>query len=334
MPSRKVALLIIACLIAVGAVSFVVYANKPETSDTYDSSLVRGVDSADLIDNSLRKSSDQDDDADGLFNWEEVLWKTDPKNPDTDGDLMPDGEEVKMGRNPAVKGPNDQLITPTSKSADTTKASQPKKVMNETDKLAATLFNEYLQYKKSGIPIDSQAQEKIIENALVSNQLKVSAPQYKPGEIKVTSENSPESLRLYGNSLGASIKRNSPVQEDNEYAILMKAIANENPAELKKLDPLIAGYKNLVNELLNQNIPSKFLQSHIKLLNNLSILAVVVENMRFYFEDPYRGLTGYMYYSQTLLQIADSLKETNKILNNEGIIFTEEEHGRVFSGII
>ena len=36
----------------------------------------------------------KDGDSDGLKDWEEQLWKTDPYNPDTDGDGLNDGEEV------------------------------------------------------------------------------------------------------------------------------------------------------------------------------------------------------------------------------------------------
>jgi len=62
----------------------------------------------------MRNSSAQidfkkDSDNDGLKDWEEALWKTDPQNPDTDGDGTPDGKEVAEGRNPAIPGPDDYL---------------------------------------------------------------------------------------------------------------------------------------------------------------------------------------------------------------------------------
>ncbi|MFY9462646.1 MAG: hypothetical protein WAP52_00475, partial [Candidatus Sungiibacteriota bacterium] len=60
----------------------------------------------------------QDSDADGLKDWEEILYHADPHNPDTDGDGAPDGEEVKLGRDPtkpntakSPKKPNDYFAT-------------------------------------------------------------------------------------------------------------------------------------------------------------------------------------------------------------------------------
>jgi hypothetical protein len=46
-----------------------------------------------------------DTDADGLSDYEEVMtWKTDPTNPDTDGDTYNDGQEVKARYNPLGPG--------------------------------------------------------------------------------------------------------------------------------------------------------------------------------------------------------------------------------------
>lgn len=50
-----------------------------------------------------------DDDGDGLTNAQEAYWRTDPNNPDTDGDGFKDGEEILTGHNPLVKGPDDWL---------------------------------------------------------------------------------------------------------------------------------------------------------------------------------------------------------------------------------
>ncbi len=52
-------------------------------------------------------AADEDADKDGLNNQQEVIWGSDPFNPDTDGDGFKDGEEVNSGHNPLVPGPDD-----------------------------------------------------------------------------------------------------------------------------------------------------------------------------------------------------------------------------------
>ena len=48
-----------------------------------------------------------DADSDGLLDWEEALWGTNPKLADSDHDGTPDGEEVRLKRDPKKAGPND-----------------------------------------------------------------------------------------------------------------------------------------------------------------------------------------------------------------------------------
>lgn len=50
-----------------------------------------------------------DQDADGLCDYDETYWRTDYKNPDSDGDGFKDGEEVLSGHSPVKAGPDDFL---------------------------------------------------------------------------------------------------------------------------------------------------------------------------------------------------------------------------------
>lgn len=65
--------------------------------------------------NSLNLYRDQDSDNDGLSDFEEEnVYGTDPHNPDTDGDGVNDGDEVKMGRNPLIKEALRDMLIPHS----------------------------------------------------------------------------------------------------------------------------------------------------------------------------------------------------------------------------
>jgi len=54
-------------------------------------------------------SAEIDSDHDGLSDAMELLYKTDPNNPDTDGDGYMDGDEVANGYDPLIKSPNDKI---------------------------------------------------------------------------------------------------------------------------------------------------------------------------------------------------------------------------------
>ncbi len=58
----------------------------------------------------IKKQLRSDRDHDGLFDDEEILFGTDPDNPDTDGDGFLDGYEVKNGFNPLGEGRLDEAM--------------------------------------------------------------------------------------------------------------------------------------------------------------------------------------------------------------------------------
>jgi hypothetical protein len=68
-----------------------------------------------LENNSVQSLSGVDTDADGLLDLDEHRYRTDPKNPDSDGDGFKDGEEVEKGYDPnSLPGTNDQNAAQTT----------------------------------------------------------------------------------------------------------------------------------------------------------------------------------------------------------------------------
>jgi hypothetical protein len=104
LPSKKIVLIFVACAAAVGGVFFAVRSSENPASNQD----VLKQAALDVIESSANDTVDSDND--GLKDWEETLWGTDPHKADTDGDGTPDGQEVKDGRNPlkANTAPNSQ----------------------------------------------------------------------------------------------------------------------------------------------------------------------------------------------------------------------------------
>lgn len=80
----------------------------------------------------------KDNDNDGLSDYEEKnIYGTDPLNPDTDGDGMKDGDEVKKGRNPLGQGMLKDLFIPHSGNNYLPGALQPKRLFFHAVSLVA-----------------------------------------------------------------------------------------------------------------------------------------------------------------------------------------------------
>lgn len=94
--SKKQALVALACLVVLSAIFASIFLPR-----TFTNTL--GSEEAKALTAEERQLL-EDNDRDGLENWQEALWNTDPKNPDSDGDGEPDGKEVEEGADPTVKG--------------------------------------------------------------------------------------------------------------------------------------------------------------------------------------------------------------------------------------
>ena len=98
------------------------------------------------------KNAELDSDNDGLKDWEETLWKTDPNNKDTDADGTTDGDEIATNRDPLTPGPNDKSgkevkIQPVAGKTDYMKEFG---VNTETEALGRKIYIDYLTLKKEG----------------------------------------------------------------------------------------------------------------------------------------------------------------------------------------
>lgn len=87
-------------------VSIVAYKQAASAGDSSLCAPIKDTDARTVCEeDALEAAGSRDSDGDGLTDSEEVnIYKTDPKNPDTDGDSFKDGDEVKAGYNPKGSG--------------------------------------------------------------------------------------------------------------------------------------------------------------------------------------------------------------------------------------
>ncbi len=346
LPSKKIFLLIIACLIGVGAISFAVFASKNNSLSnnslkTESLSGVSGDENAKnvaLIEKTLKENSSKDDDADGLLNWEETLWGTDQNNADSDTDGTKDGEEVNTNRNPLKAGPNDKLAA-TSLGTGNTAASAGSQggsangnsgttAATETAKISRELFANYIEAKKSGTTLDANVQSQIIEKTFANKSL-VSTPAkvYSQNDIMISTN---PDLRAYGNALGLAFYEGNIETSANEVEILQSALEKESRTEIAKLDPIIAAYAAILKKLLTTPVPREQVASHLEVVNNTNKVLTDIQGFRVIFDDPIIGLITVGSYYKDVEVLQASVKELRNIFNQNGVRFEESDYGYVF----
>jgi hypothetical protein len=282
-----------------------------------------------VLNNIIKKDSDND----GLKDWEEELWGTDPNNEDTDGDGTKDGEEVDADRNPLKAGPGDVLDVNLTKESYNNSISQNTK-LTTTDKFAQSFFQDYLSLKESGVLIDENSKNALIESAVSSAfDSEAYLREYESSDLNLLEDVGEVVTRDYGNTLGYIIFKNL-VETESEMDILNSSLSNNNPEEIKKLSSSVSGYKNISKESLSMLVPKDATKIHIDLIESADYIAKNIEDISVLYEDPVRAIAGISEYEQNITLFKKILQDFESYFVDKRISFGDDEAGSVFFNTI
>ena len=139
---------------------------------------------------------DADTDADGLKDWEEALWKTDPKKADTDGDGTSDNEEISIGRDPLKAGPNDKISDKEDLVAQE-KALADSKQNTMTAVYARKFMNEYLMLKTQKGDLTEEDKQNLVVKTMNDIKPPKLVDKYKLSDLRISDDISKESINTY-----------------------------------------------------------------------------------------------------------------------------------------
>ena len=109
-------------------------------------------------------------------------------------------------------------------------------------------------------------------------------------DIIILEDNSKESLAQYGESIARIIVSAPVTDTDNEAVILERALRNQDPNELQKLEGKLAAYTYMLEETLKTPAPSSMTKVHLDLANTYQALIVDIKAMKQAFDDPMMAL--------------------------------------------
>ncbi len=256
---------------------------------------------------------DNDPDHDGLTNAEEMIWGTDPFNPDTDGDGFKDGEEVASGHNPLVKGPNDLLPT--------TYTSPTNNITEKTSALMTSgLYAGVLSKKTDAATYNNALSD--ITDSVVADSNKALDPSSIPVGPAISSSDSKAAQQKYVDAIGAIIFNDLWGQLINEPRVITMKFVNfngddrQNVADTQQYFNAKATYYQGVLAKLNAvAVPSSWLNIHQKLLTGLQTLVVNHQALGHIGTDPMKGIaamnnlmTLYQEVQPTLVTIVKKIK--------------------------
>lgn len=288
-PSKKVfALILISISLVTSAFIFAEHRNKTASAPIYTAQ----EQTTNLIAGTI--DTYKDSDGDGLKDWEETLWGTDPK--------VADAEKLQKEKAVVVKKEETPLTA--------------------TDKLARSFFSQYMNLKEVGLQNDKDTQENLAKTLADAAESAELPKLYTTSNIKTSTT---ISVRDYGNNFGSIFKENSA--GTNEAAILRDALTLESKTKLRELDPILANYKRLRTGLLNMQVPPQAAAAHIDFLNALNKLIFIIELFQKAFTDPIASVQGLALYPEVYEEVIFSLAKVKGVFTSANIIYASTEPG-------
>ena len=268
--------------------------------------------------------TDRDSDVDGLPDWEEHLYGSDPLKFDTDGDGDPDGQEVRAGRSPAKANtakkdapPNDLL----------TLIQDPHFATSATDILGIKkeFFAKFLAQQATEI------RQTTYKGLLRSFDVRTIAVNNQIVDLNITSDNSPLALHEYGNAFGVLIQKYTKRSHRTEQEILKDALRSSSTPILKELQLPAIDYKNFSADLKNLKTPSSAANFHLEIVNGYERMYKGLILMQQLFLNPINGAGGYEAYTKGKADVTEGYAYIVIVLNKQHVKFDLDEPGAPFT---
>jgi len=240
----------------------------------------------------------QDKDEDGLYDWEEALWGTNPELKDTDGDGVDDKKFIENKR-------KEIDIDETYKSNED----------NETQVFAKQFFTTAAVLNQSGTfnqdTVDQFSQG--VNQSITNFSLK----------DKYTLSN----LKLSGVSVQEYHKKMSEVYarlkkpEVNELTLM--AYIMENPGDQDALNDLgdhLSYLDSLIKGLLALNVPNSNAGLHLSYVNNLDKISEIMKSIIYIEEDPLKVVTYLSKFDEYSDKLLNDIESFRNYFTSNGII--------------
>jgi hypothetical protein len=267
LPSKKLSLFLLIILL----IAIFLFFKKNKTDSTTNISIIKNTTVSNLV------SADKD--LDGLYDWEESLWGTDPEKKDSDSDGVSDKEETELKK-------KELGISSTVESNST----------SQTDQLAKEIFSLAISLNQNGL-----LTEEGIENLtkILGDQI------YQTEEIEDptknitlnTIESTPQNKETYKKEILKTIENSKNNGFGEELKEFSKIITEENQ-DNTSLQKISQSYSELADALIKIKTPEEISDVHKSLISETIRTGSSIQLMSNYYSDPILSLRGVILYKK------------------------------------
>jgi hypothetical protein len=265
---------------------------------------------------------EQDSDGDTVPDWEEVLWGTNPNNPDTAGTGAGDAHDIAQKQQ--------ELASSTAALSATLdpRTSADWNSISYTDQVSRLFVSNYLTLKESGAPISSDVLRQIPTKLPAYGNTHPAVSVYTLSDIRVSASSNQTTLHTYGNAVGSILSVPTGATSANELLVLKSFIQDEDPTVFEtQISILLTQYDRVISKLLTLSVPQSLADKHLELVNALSAVESDLLKLRDGQNDPLLALSAITTYTKNTARRGAAFQAIRDALSAAGVTFSASEPG-------
>lgn len=263
----------------------------------------------------LKSYTAKDTDNDGLPDWKEALYGTDPKNPMSFKAGVKDGDAVAQG---LIK-PRFSSAVASSTPLDASNIPGPTAAPGSfTDQFSQQFFTEYMQVG-GGQPLTADQTNAIVADLIRQFTEKTGslyASSYTASDVHVSAD---ATISSYAGAVEQATIANDVPREQSDPVNLMQAyLGSSDQSAKKKLLGLSDSYAKIARDLAVINVPPQLAEQHLGLMRSFDGLAKATKGVTNYENDPLSVLGAIGIYQPAAGQVIQSLKDISVTILAQG----------------
>lgn len=268
----------------------------------------------------LKAYATKDSDTDGLPDWQETLYGTDPANAESFKAGITDGEAVAQGLiKPQFESdqPSQEVTVPGVAAGSGTL----------TDAFARTFFESYVSRYGNTTQI-SEAELQAFTNEMVLTLAEQSESKNTYSLKNVTvSGSGPAALRTYIAAIEEAFATHTIPTEKDELSYMTDAIEKSDSSALSQVAKIGAAYTAIATACGKVSVPTEAKQAHVAVVRALFAVGEATTNMSTVNRDPIRALVGLAQYPKAAKELALAFAQFGTVFTSQGVTLTEGEAG-------
>lgn len=284
----------------------------------------------------LKAVAVRDTDKDGLADWEEVLYGTDPNRADTRELGMTDKEAVAKG-----------LVVPQAPDLEVEASPAGEMAFNSTlpvpgrgtltRALSESFMREYLAaVAKTDDGVLTNEEMKGITDTVLSelDASVVHTPNFKnKNDLKVQGSGA-EAMRAFAVAAEKVYLAHTMEAADTELVLLKKALETDDTAALKQIGETARLYHDTAIGLSVLPVPAELAEQHLRMVNALMRLSESTLDFTRANSDPVVTMLALKQYPAALKELAQSFADINQTYARAGLVLNPQESGVAYVRLI